>query len=305
MRITATTIVFSLSLMFTIFSCSTDADKTIPEPEVETVDPTPEPEPEVEPEPETETPEIWGDIVWKNWYLSVPIDRGNGKATSIYYETILNDELTGEQSEYFYKNDDGSYTMFTKFTGFTTSGLSALGDKYCRTELREYWKGVQSTDDNWFMNDGTHILETTLNVDYVQGNGRTIVAQIHGKETDGLVGSPATVKIRWNDGMIQLDHYVKPDAGEPWTSAFDTKVDVADVGTEIFTFKLKIEDGKCYYALVCETNGIDINYTLMYDYAGNGYGHQNYFKTGNYFGWHDDYTKTAQVTLRDVVTEHF
>jgi len=51
------------------------------------------------------------------------------------------------------------------------------------------------------MNEGTHILETTMNIDYVQGNGRTIVAQIH-----GLEGLPATVKIRWNSGMVQLNH---------------------------------------------------------------------------------------------------
>ncbi|WP_282135936.1 polysaccharide lyase family 7 protein [Seonamhaeicola maritimus] len=245
------------------------------------------------------------NIVWKNWYLSVPIDRGNGKATSIFYEDIVNNNLTEEESKYFYKNSDGSYTMYTKFTGFTTSGLSALGDKYCRTELREFWRGVQSTTDNWSMSSGTHILETTLKVDFVEGNGRTIVAQIHGKETSGLEGAPATVKIRWNSGTIQVDYYTKPDSGEPWTSAFDDKINITDVDNEIFTFKIKIENGKFYYGLVCEPKGIDIDYTLVYDYVGNGYGHENYFKTGNYFGWHDDYIKAAQVTLYKVVTEHY
>jgi len=43
----------------------------------------------------------------------------------------------------------------------------------------------------------------------------------------------------------------------------------------------------------------------MYDYVDNGYAYQNYFKTGNYFSWHDDYEKAAQVTLRKVVTDHF
>tara|TARA_R110000868_G_scaffold145181_1_gene365096 strand:+ start:16036 stop:16956 length:921 start_codon:yes stop_codon:yes gene_type:complete len=246
------------------------------------------------------------NIVWKNWYLSVPINNGDGKATSIFYQTIENDALTEEQSEYFYKNEDGSYTMFTKFTGFTTSGGAALNSgKYCRTELREFWKGNQNTQDNWYMNTGTHILETTLNVDYVEGNGRTIIAQIHGKETEGLEGSPATVKIRWNSGTLQLDHYTKPNNGEPWTSAYDEKVDVAIVDNEVFTFKIKIENGKFYYALVCEAKNINIDYTFVYDYVGNGYTYQNYFKTGNYFGWYADYTKTAQVKLYKVVTEHF
>lgn len=274
-----------------IFSCSTSKDEGIEE----VIDEEEETE-----TPPTETPKI----VWKNWYLSVPINNGNGKATSIFYQAIENNTLTTEQSKYFYKNTDGSYTLFTKFTGFTTSGLSALNGKYCRTELREFWKGNQSTTDNWPMSTGTHILESTLKVDYVQGNGRTIVAQIHGKETTGLERAPATVKIRWNSGEIQIDHYTKPDSGEPWTSAFDKKIDVGFVGNEIFTFKIKIENGKFYYALVCEAKNINTNYTLIYDYVGNGYKHENYFKTGNYFGWNADYEKTAQVVLYEAKTEH-
>ncbi|WP_434035745.1 polysaccharide lyase family 7 protein [Formosa sp. 4Alg 33] len=256
-------------------------------------------------EPDTEIPEVEAEnITWKNWYLSVPIDAGNGKATSIKYTDIVNDNLTASQSKYFYKNEDGSYTLWTKFTGITTSGLSALGDKYCRTELREYWRGNQTTTDNWSMATGVHILESTINVDYVEGNGRTIVAQIHGIESEGTTGNPATVKIRWNDGMIQIDHYTKPANNDPWTSKYDEKVDFGRVDNEIFTFKMKIENGKLYCGLVCEAKGLDIAYTEIYDYVGNGYVHENYFKTGNYFGWHDDYEKSAQVVLHKVVTDH-
>ncbi len=244
-------------------------------------------------------------IVWKNWYLSVPINRGDGSATSIYYQSIVNNTLTADQSNYFYKNTDGSYTMFTKFTGFTTSGEAALNaGKYCRTELREFWRGNQTTSDNWSMSTGTHIMETTLKVDFVEGNGRTIVAQIHGIETTGLEGSPATVKIRWNSGEIQLDYYVKPSTGNTWTSASDNKINVGKVDNDVFTFKIKIENGKFYYALVCEAKGINTDYTFVYDYVGNGYGYNNYFKTGNYYGWNADYTKTAQVVLYAVKTTH-
>lgn len=244
------------------------------------------------------------NISWVNWYLSVPIDAGNGKATSIFYGDIVEDNLTAEESQYFYKNDDDSYTMWTKFTGYTTSGYSELGDKYCRTELREFWRGNQNVTDNWLMSTGTHILETTMKVDFVEGNGRTIVAQIHGKESPGIDGNPATVKIRWNSGMIQVDHYTKPDEGEPWTSEYDEKVDLGRVDNEIFTFKMKIENGKLYCGLICEAKDLDIDYIEYYDYVGNGYIHNNYFKTGNYFGWHDDYEKAAQVVLYKVVTEH-
>lgn len=265
--------------------------------------------PEVENPPEeievpVDNPPTNENITWKNWYLSVPINAGNGKATSIGYLDIINDRLTEEESQYFYKNDDGNYVFWTKFTGFTTSGLSELGDKYCRTELREYWRGNQDVTDNWLMSSGVHILESTMEVNFVEGNGRTIVAQIHGKESTGISGNPATVKIRWNSGMIQVDHYTKPDAGEPWTSSFDEKLDFGRVDNEVFTFKMKIEDGKLFCALVCEAKQLNIEYTEIFDYVGNGYIHKNYFKTGNYFAWHDDYEKTAQVVLHKVVTEH-
>ena len=72
-----------------------------------------------------------------------------------------------------------------------------------------------------------------------------------------------------------------------------------------FTFKIKIENGKFYYALVCETKGINTDYTFVYDYISNGYAHNNYFKTGNYFGWNSDYEKRAQVILYKAKTNHF
>lgn len=104
--------------------------------------------------------------------------------------------------------------------------------------------------------------------------------------------------------MIQVDHYTRPDVGDPWTSQYDEKINFGRVDNEVFTFKIKIEEGKLFCALVCEEKGLNIAYTEFYDYVGNGYIHENYFKTGNYFGWHDDYEKAAQVVLYKVVTEH-
>lgn len=286
---------FIFVLVIFITACAQKEEVKIPPP-IENNPTEVETPPVVEIQPEA--------ITWENWYLSVPIDRGNGKATSISYQDIIDEKLTPEASKYFYKNNDESYTMWTKFTGFTTSGLSQLGEKYCRTELREYWRGNQDTNDNWSMSTGVHILESTMQVDFVEGNGRTIVAQIHGKESTGISGNPATVKIRWNSGMIQIDHYTRPNTGDPWTSKYDKKVDFGRVDNELFTFKIKIEAGKLFCALVCEAKELNIDYTEFYDYVGNGYIHENYFKTGNYFGWHDDYDKAAQVVLHKVLTEH-
>ncbi|WP_405605000.1 polysaccharide lyase family 7 protein [Polaribacter sp. Asnod1-A03] len=247
------------------------------------------------------------NFVWKNWYLSVPIDRADGskKATSIYSDDILADNLTSEEKKYFYKNDDGSYTFYTQFTGFTTSGGADLdAGKYCRTELREYWKGVNDTDDNWYMDSGTHEMESTLQVNFCEGNGQTYVAQIHGKASTTLSGSPATVKVQWKNGDIVIEYYVKPDNGV-WTSNYDEKITIAKVDNEKFTIKLRVVNGVLQYALICESKSINQEYTDLYDYNSNGYNFDNYFKTGNYFKWNEDYTEAAEVVLYSVITNHY
>lgn len=295
-------------------SCdSSDTEEiTTQPPTSEEPDPDPDTSEEEQPEEEQEEEETEEEqeerasIIWKNWYLSVPIDRGNGKATSIYYQAIENDDLTEEERTYFDKNEDGSYTFFTKFTGYTTSGEYPLDQKkYCRTELREYWRGNQTTTDNWSMETGTHLMESTLKVNHCDGNKQTYVAQIHGikNEALGLQNSPATVKVQWYDGDIVVEYYQKPESGE-WTSQGDAKLNIGRVEFEKFTIFLKIEDGKLLYKLICETKNIDTEFVELYDYVGNGYRYENYFKTGNYFKWDDDYTQSAEVILYDVKTTH-
>ena len=256
--------------------------------------------------------EVSSDVTtvnWENWYLSVPVDRadGSGKATSIYYEDIEALNLTSAEKVFFDQNSDGSYKMNTRYTGYTTSGQYGLDEaKYCRTELREYWQGNQSTSDNWSMESGTHIMESTLKVESIGGDGRTYVGQIHGYPTEDLSKSPATIKVQWNNGDIVLEYYTADGVvdGE-WTVANDVATTVAEVGYEKFTIKIKIEDGKLFLAVICDNKDVNTGYIEYYDYVGNGYAYDNYFKTGNYFKWNDDYAETSEVTLYGVATYHY
>jgi len=246
-----------------------------------------------------------GNIDWSKWFLSVPLDRGGGKATVIRNEHIKSNKITLEALKYFFQNRDGSYTLRTRFTGYTTSGKSRIGSsKYCRTELRELWRGGKDNSDNWFMDKGTHVLESTLRVERCGGNGKIIVAQIHGKSIHGLIGSPATVKVKWDDGRLIVDYYVKPMNKGAWISSYSKKITIGAVGNEVFTIKLMVKKGKFYYALDCETKGVAKDYTFVYDFRRNGYKYANYFKTGNYFLWNEDSDKYAQVRLYNVVTRH-
>lgn len=247
------------------------------------------------------------NITWVNWYLSVPIDNGSGGATSIFYNDIISNNLTSDEQAYFHLDEtDGSYVMFTHFTGYTTSGYYELNSgAYCRTELREFWQGNQSTSDNWLFDDNYHKMESTIKVDYCEGVGETFVAQIHGKSsvTGAPDGSPATVKVKWANGMLRLNYYVKPP-DDNWTSANSDSENMGSVGNEKFTVTLLVDAGVLYYALSCPANNIDTGLVQVYDYKSNGYHYDNYFKTGNYFKFNGDYNQSSQVRLYKVVTDH-
>ena len=256
-----------------------------------------------------------GEVSWQNWYLSVPIDRadGSGKATSIFYEDIQALNFTEEESWYFDQNADGSYKMNAKFTGYTTSGYyESFGSKYCRTELREFWQGFQTTSDNWYMDSGKHELETTLSVERCEGEGKTYVAQIHGVSGTSLsgtelTGSPATVKVQWYNDDIILEYYTPEGVvGGEWTSASGTvgKVTLGKVANNKFTVRLKVDEGRLYAALYCESTGVDTGYVEYIDFLDLGYEYQNYFKTGNYYRHDEDYTSVSGVTLYSALTWH-
>jgi hypothetical protein len=258
-----------------------------------------------------------GPINWKNWYVSVPLDRndGSGKATSIHYQDIMDNNLTDEQRTYFSPNEDGSYSLFAHFTGFTTSGQYnyGKGGKYCRTELREFYRGNQDTEDNWSMDEGLHQMESTLQVEYMSPKVKgTYVAQIHGisdgytKENTDRTGNPATVKVLYQPtGDLLIEYYRAPaDIEKEWSSSAHEKIQIGNVGNEVFTIKIRVKNGVLYYGLTCEAKGIDVGYTKLYNYPKNGYNYRNYFKTGNYFGYNLDSDKYAQVTLYDVKTYH-
>ena len=55
-----------------------------------------------------------------------------------------------------------------------------------------------------------------------------------------------------------------------------------------------------------QSNFVFINndFIDLYDYAGNGYHYDNYFKTGNYFQFKSNYTESSQVTIFKVITHH-
>lgn len=253
--------------------------------------------------PQTAAKATTGVFNWDNWYLSVPINNGSNKATSIFSDDLKNANFTSAEDDYVWKNSNGTYTFKSKFTGYTTSGKYGLDEgKFCRTELREFWQGNNDTGDNWVMDSDTHLLESKMKVVAVGGDRkRTYIAQIHGYGGN----NPATVKVGWQDGMVNIIYYTKPSSGN-WTSGTTTSKDLGYVGHSPFTIKLKVENGKMYTELECLSYDLDTGFVYHYDYKANGYNdlYENYFKTGNYINWNEDYTETSIITMYGINTAH-
>ncbi|MDA7747019.1 polysaccharide lyase family 7 protein [Psychromonas sp.] len=137
-----------------------------------------------------------------DWYLSIPVDKGNGTATSISAKNL---DGGYENSDYFYTNsDDGGMVFICPIDGAKTS----TNTSYTRTELRGMLSRGSSTsasnmDNNWVFSSAPQsaqddaagvdgILEATVAVNHVTTTGttdqigRVIIGQIHANDDEPL-----------------------------------------------------------------------------------------------------------------------
>ncbi|GLS91555.1 hypothetical protein GCM10007916_26240 [Psychromonas marina] len=136
------------------------------------------------------------------WYISIPVDNGEGVATGIKEEE-LNDGY--ENTDYFYTAADGGMVFRVGKYGYKTS----INTSYTRTEFREMLRDGEDIDtkgvngNNWVFSsisvdeqakagavDG--ILEATLAVNEVTTTGkssevgRVVIGQIHAPDDEPL-----------------------------------------------------------------------------------------------------------------------
>ncbi|MGB5418990.1 polysaccharide lyase family 7 protein [Algibacter sp.] len=137
------------------------------------------------------------------WNLSIPVDNGNGTATTITVSQI-NNKYTN--SAYFYTADDGGMVFKCPIAGFKTS----INTSYTRSELREMLRGTNTSintqgvnKNNWVFGtapasdksaaagfDG--VMNATVAVNYVTTTGdsgqigRVIIGQIHANDNEPI-----------------------------------------------------------------------------------------------------------------------
>ncbi|WP_240352427.1 polysaccharide lyase family 7 protein [Agarivorans sp. Alg241-V36] len=143
-----------------------------------------------------------GNFDLLDWYLSIPVDEGDGYATSVKEVELA----ASYEDNYFYTGSDGGMVFYTPVKGVTTSS----GTKYVRTELREMLRrgntsySTSGKDNNWAFSsipsssqsafggiDG--VLDATLAVNHVTTTssnneqvGRIVIGQIHAEGNEPI-----------------------------------------------------------------------------------------------------------------------
>ncbi|MDK9763531.1 polysaccharide lyase family 7 protein [Vibrio sp. D420a] len=269
-----------------------------------------------------------------DWYVSIPVDEGDGYATSIKENTLD----AGYEDEFFYTGSDGGLVFYTPVEGVTTSS----GTKYVRTELREMLRrgdtsySTSGKENNWAFSsipsseqaafggiDGrlnatlavNHVTTTTSNTEQV---GRIVVGQIHAEKNEPI--RLYYHKLPNNDkGAIYFAHETSKSTGgdETWYNLLGNMVtsdgdlnslsDPSDgiALDETFSYSIVVEGDKLITTI--SQNGTELAAKEV-DMKNSGYDDADnymYFKAGIYL---QDNTSNdsdyAQVTFYQLDNSH-
>ena len=264
------------------------------------------------PPPDETQSYILPEIDLRNWKVTLPIPRNDGKPLEVTPPEILN-YATNEILKPFMYNDstDGSLVFYTY------PGSSTANSSYSRTELRELMDGGDGKV-NWTFGQGG-FMRGTLSVPEISTDldgdpHRTMIMQIHGRLTDqqrDLIGeddnnAPPILKIYWQDDKVRvitkkLKNINDSNEEALYTSAWtddESRYFTRKVGTEKFTLQVIASDGKIEVSM-------DDDETFIFETASlDRWGvFENYFKAGNYLGTTDE-GAFAKVKYYDLVATH-
>ena len=182
-----------------------------------------------------------------SWTLQLPIASG-GSVQQISGSSLE----SGYASQYFYSASDGSMTFWCPVTGATTPNT-----KYPRSELRESRSG-----GDWPLT-GTHTLTASCKVSAVPSNGRVIIGQVHGNQSQSEL-----LKLLWISG--RLEARVQPDR----SSEVGLPLGTYSLGTRL-DYQIRMANK----ILTVTVNG----HTVTYSYSASVWqSDRYYFKAGTY-----------------------
>lgn len=258
------------------------------------------------------------------WNLSIPINKGNGTATTI---TVSQINSNYENNNYFYTAADGGMVFKCPVDGFKTS----TNTSYTRVELREMLRGTNTSistqgvnKNNWVFGTAPQAdknaaagfdgeMNATLAVNHVTTTGssshigRVIIGQIHANNDE-----PIRVyyrKLKDNTlGSIYFAHEPTDGNGsEQWHDIIGSRSNTAPNPTdgialnEKFSYTIKVVGDSLTFTIIRE--GKD-NVTKTINMVNSGFnvgGQYMYFKAGVYnqnnSGDDDDYVQATFYAL--------
>lgn len=246
----------------------------------------------------TDNDEVYADIDFSNWKVTLPIDENNNGKPDEYQPASLKNfgyQTLEPVMPFMYDDTDDSSLIF-----YTYPESSTTNSSYSRTELRELINPSNSKE-NWTLLEGGE-MTGSLKVKEVSDNNssnydyhRVIVMQIHGiiseedMDTYGFSSNngPPLIKIYWVDGYVWChkkslvnENTSGNDLIQPYSSSnnlwTDDKDNLGYVGYDSFNFRITASDAKIEVQL---NNNTPIVYQ---DTSLDKWQYENYFKAGNY-----------------------
>ncbi|MGJ8745409.1 polysaccharide lyase family 7 protein [Polaribacter sp.] len=239
------------------------------------------------------------------WNLSIPVNNGNGTATTI---TVLELNNTYENDAYFYSEDDGGMVFKCPVSGFKTS----INTSYTRVELREMLRGTNTSistqgvnKNNWVFGTAPQAdknaaagfdgeMSATLSVNHVTTTGdsgqvgRVIVGQIHANDDE-----PVRLyyrKLKNNSlGSIYFAHEpTEGNGSEQWHEMIGSRSSTASNPSdgialnEKFSYTIKVVGDDLTVSIIREGKTTIVKTVNMENSGFNVGGQYMYFKAGVY-----------------------
>ena len=241
--------------------------------------------------------EVYSDIDFSNWKLTLPVDENNNGSPDEYQPSeLVNGGYRTNNAILPYMYDD---VTDSSIEFYTFPDISTTNSSYSRTELRELINPSNSRE-NWTLAEGGTMVGRLKVVGISEDNQsskqyhRTIVMQIHGiisiedMNTFGFTSNngPPLIKLYWEDGYLWSfkkslvnESTSGDDLLETSSSTWvDVKQNMGYVGFEEFEFRITASDAKLELQL-------NENEPLIYqDVSLDKWPFENYFKAGNYLG---------------------
>ncbi|MCG1037332.1 polysaccharide lyase family 7 protein [Polaribacter sp. DS7-9] len=258
------------------------------------------------------------------WNLSIPVDKGNGTATTI---TVSEINSAYENSNYFYTADDGGMVFKCPVDGFKTSENTS----YTRVEFREMLRGTDTSistqgvnKNNWVFGTAPQAdiaaaaaydgeMSATLSVNHVtttgdsSQQGRVIVGQIHANDDEPI--RLYYRKLANNTlGSIYFAHEPTDGNGsEQWYEMIGSRSSSASNPSdgialdEKFSYTIKVVGDLLTVTIIREGKEDVVETVDMKDSGFNVSGQYMYFKAGVYnqnnSGDADDYVQATFYSL--------